>query len=199
MCWESNRSYLFSFSTSLGRHCLHLKKQLQSVEIPEPCIYFPDVRTCEKPSSQDGEENIDFPNFNLIRGKKKAGECTQTKGLQRSPIPSCLDIITVCVSDHGLSWFSSRCFTWTTRFLCIYILNRSMCWSLHRWHFDLTLYLYNKKHDRWLRTTWGKAQPDGLVLNKQGKKLSLDRWKRGGKVHTGSYSKRGYLSQECWK
>lgn len=117
---------------------------------------------------EDGKENIDFPNFNLIRGKKKAGKCTQTKGLQRSPKPRCFNIITVCDSDHGLSWFSSRCFTWTTRFFCIYILNSSMCWSLHRWHFDLTLYLYNKKHDRWLRTTWEKAQPDGLMLHKQG-------------------------------
>lgn len=58
------------------------------------------------------------------------------------------------------------------------------------------MYLYSKKHDRWLRTTWEKAQPDGLMLNKQDKKLSLDRWKRWGKVDTGRYAKRGCLSQK---
>ena len=61
------------------------------------------------------------------------------------------------------------------------------------------MYLYSKKHDRWLRTTWEKAQPDGLMLNKQDKKLSLDRWKRGGKVDTRRYAKNGCLSQEHWK
>jgi len=41
-----------------------------------------------------------------------------------------------------------------------------------------------------------KAQPDGLMLNKQDKKLSLDSWKRGGKVDTERYAKRRCLSQE---
>lgn len=119
---ETNRSYLFSFSTSLGRHCLHLKKQLLSAEISEPCIYLPDVRTCEKPSSGKWWGKYWLSIWYEVRRKLE-----NAPSLQSSPIPCCFDIITVCVSYHGLSQFSSRCFTWATRFLCIYILNSSMC------------------------------------------------------------------------
>lgn len=45
----------------------------------------------------------------------------------------------------------------------------------------------------------GKAQPDGLTLNKKDKKLSLDRRKTVGEVDTGRYAKSGCLSQEHWK
>lgn len=117
--WENNRSYLFSFSTSFGKHCLHLKWIANAVCGNSSAVYlFPwcsDQGPDRNKALEGGKENVDFPVLNFVQGQPRAGSVPRPKILKGLPHPSVLTV-TVCVSDYGLSWFNSRCFTKNHKF-----------------------------------------------------------------------------------
>lgn len=108
----------FHSAPPLG-NTLHLKWIANAVCGNSSALYlFPccSDRGPDRNKALEGEkENVDFPVLNFVQGQPRAGSVPRPKILKGLPHPSVLTV-TVCVSDYGLSWSNSRCFTKNHKF-----------------------------------------------------------------------------------